>query len=411
VRGQADRVLSRVGVESGAEEPAETAASPEAGAREADRSVHDPAAAAAPPDHWRRLVETGPPRHWLERVEAARRRFARIHFDARARVERDSPESVERVPPAADEPIEHRQALRDPEPSAPPLSPRRAEHEQRPTGELTTRRRHEPLDKQPLPRQAPPAAAGTQHEKATLERVPSSMPAPKPRERRLSPPIDRDGAAAAPAVAPGVSTSWSDVEPARISRRPAAPADAFAWRTAPRGDSVPPITTAPPMAGAVNGGGTIPAPEKGIARRVPESAAPTLERRTTSRDFGDLVWPEVPLPEGALAPAAGGEPARRGERTRRRLEGHPIPPPAPHWPSIPTFEERRPPAAAGAGDAARFPAVPHVASEDGASYTDEPEHRWPELSEMPGPSAAADWLEIKRRLDRVDRLNREQRGW
>jgi hypothetical protein len=55
--------------------------------------------------------------------------------------------------------------------------------------------------------------------------------------------------------------------------------------------------------------------------------------------------------------------------------------------------------------------VPHVASEDAASYTDEPEHRWPELPEMPGPSAAADWLEIKQRLDRVDRLNREQRGW
>jgi hypothetical protein len=405
VRDQADRVLIRVGAESAMQEREGAPAD----APDVDPSAQAPDAGDGAPGHWRRLVDTGPPRDWLARVEAARGRFATIEFDAGAPalVDRPSPAPVEAMeyPPSV---VDRQPPVVGPPPDRPGVEP--------PYAESGTQRRPETHDVRPLakaPRAAPPADTRRQLESPTPERAPLATAPEKSLER---PPASRaldDRVDTAAPLTTARSTPQPEVERRvrpPVGREPTAPFEASPWRTAPSETGVK--ATSPRQVQRPEARAPIwPAADPAVARRAQSHAPLNVERRTTSADAGSPVWPELPLPAGRSDRDGGLEPAESARPRPHVIDWNPLPRSAPATSLPQTTDIRRSTAAPAFFTDATPVARAQGGPEETAFSPDDPGHRWPELPDTTPPVGREDWLELRRRLDRVARLDREQRGW
>jgi hypothetical protein len=425
VRDGADRLLIRLraGDASSNEDPNRKAlpAGPN-GAEDGDRDRP----ASVPPggdgvlEHWRARVHTAPPRHWLERVEAARRRFKTVWIEAVAR-----PTLPSSLPPADDS---SSRELPGPPPrsydstedsSSPELLPHRPpsyERAEDPSALELPRdrpRSYDGLVFEPAPgrprgareeeppalpprrsvaaaRPSLPGPAGSRTIDEAPRQGPASIPSapavrdvdPRPREERHSaPPLEADDELGTRPRRP----SWPPVEP-------------FSWSTARRGDGV----RWPDNRQYERDDNT------SAARPAPADRALRRDRPTTSIGAADLVWTDAAAPVRERvdpSPIEFSKPVRSGAGA---WDGQSFPESNRAWPSFLPRDPWQRSTAPGPGlDGA---ATARGASEETFFCTNEPADRWPALPDAPS-AAEEDWPAMKNRLERLDRLDREQRGW
>jgi hypothetical protein len=94
-----------------------------------------------------------------------------------------------------------------------------------------------------------------------------------------------------------------------------------------------------------------------------------------------------------------------------RPDAESVSPPDRRWPPLRQPEPRpgsRVPPAATDGFAASTQPEPWIEEIDFCER--EPPGRWPALADLPS-TQDEDWPAMRRRMDRIERLDREQRGW
>lgn len=425
LRDRADRILARLPVlepDDGDRDGADQRARSESErAREAPRAAVRPG--STPPAHWLARSAPRPPRSWLERVEAARRRFRLIWIDSSSLRQPSGLVGEQEQDFQTDDAASHVDAR------PPAISP----EVESPDENATSRASRAWMPPDPLPKLRVPA-----------ERAPM----PPNARRRAAHELDLPTRAEARSAAAPESTVTS--QPHDI------PADANVANAADEGErgtpvsdtrAVPSATTEPPSLKA-----RTPEPVRAshdVGRRTHEVPPPwpafEVEPTASTDDVAEpptggeaRVMAREP---GALAsdPAAGGhrlpEPydVPRANDARSWLNARVPQVDEIPWSSLPQSRPSyAPPGRGETPSSALWPSLPGdpwpsstlprpieypavhrtPAARDDVSLFDTAEDaaRWPELP-APPPEEAADWRALKQTLDRLERLDREQRGW
>jgi len=415
VRDRADRVLSGLRARDGSsgeasdrEALSETSNGPETA--ESDRPTTLPRAGDVIPEAWRARVATAPPRHWLERVEAARRRFTAVWIDAVARPK-----------------IPSRSHAGDEDLPSPETPPHRAASYERPMFEPAPGRPDRaPGDDPPAglrPRTIAPADRNSAGRPPKLGPVTPGpfidAPSGPTRSTRSAPPADESEQRVR-----GEKPSAPPVQPDRIiavHNRPSLPQEEpFTWRTPPRGEGVQPHhrREAPERGRKENPSAPVsvpnvrpPRPDPSEMRGASDPVLPHPDLHTRSRESDDLDWAHVAAP---LRKPAADRPCLELPEPVRSRAGAPdersFPESDRTWPAfLPPDPWRRSMAPAPESPVvAAAPSSPP--SEEAFFLPSEPAGRWPALPDAPSEDDE-DCSAMKRRLERQDRLDREQRGW